>query len=123
MRLTRQQFERLVRQAVHELPPQILHSLDNVALLVDEWPGDDFLEEAGIDDPRHLYGLYTGVPLPEREGGLPPLPDTITLFQRPIEEACGSKDEVVREIRVTVIHEVGHFLGMNEDDLDRLGYG
>jgi predicted Zn-dependent protease with MMP-like domain len=123
MRLTRRQFQRLVRQAVEELPPPIQRRLENVALLVEEWPGQGDLEEAGEEDAHLLFGLYTGVPLPERQGGLPPLPDTITLFQRPIESSCSSREEVVREIRVTVMHEVGHFLGMTEEDLERLGYG
>ncbi len=122
MRLGRHQFQLLVRQAVEELPPVIRDSLENVALLVEDWPGEEYLQEVGEEDPGLLFGLYTGVPLPDRYGGLPPLPDTITLFQRPIEQACATREEVVCEIRITVVHEVGHFLGMNEDDLHRLGY-
>ena len=123
MRLTRRAFERLVQEAVEELPPAILDSLENVALLVEDWPSEEYLREAGESQPASLFGLYVGVPLPDRYGGLPPLPDTITLFQRPIEQACRSREEVVREVKITVVHEVGHFLGLGEEDLHRLGYG
>ena len=122
MRLTGSEFQRLVRQAFQELPVQFEHSLENVAILVEDWPTGDDLKEAGMEG-HDLFGLYTGVPLPEREGGLAPSPDTITLFQRPIESACGSREDVVREIRITLLHEVGHYLGMGEEDLEKLGYG
>ena len=69
-----------------------------------------------------LLGLYTGVSRLERGDDLPFLPDKITLFQRPIEKICGSRDEVVEEVRKTLLHEVGHYLGMDEEYLHRLGY-
>ena len=122
MRLSRREFRRLVLQALQELPSEVEHALENVAILVEDWPGDEDLESTGTEGSYRLFGLYTGVPLPEREGRLSPLPDTITLFQRPIESACASREEMVREIRVTLLHEVGHYLGMGEDDLERLGY-
>ena len=123
MRLTRREFHRLVFRSLQELPPRIRGALENVAVLVEDWPSVDDLEEAGLKKRRELFGLYTGVPLPDRAGGLPPLPDTITLFQRPIESVCASRDEVGYQLRVTLLHEVGHYLGMSEDDLDQLGYG
>lgn len=122
MRLTHQEFQDLVLQALEEVPPKIGNALQNVAILVEDWPMEEELDAAGVDARHHLFGLYTGVPLPEREGGPPPLPDTITLFKRPIESACSSRQEVVHEVKVTVLHEVGHYLGMGEDDLERLGY-
>ena len=123
MRLTRKEFRRLVRRSLEELPPQVESVLENVALLVEDWPGDEVLEHAGVESRRELFGVYTGIPLPERDGGLPPLPDTIVLFQRPIEAVCTFHEDVVREITVTLRHEIGHYLGMSEADLDRLGYG
>ena len=123
MRLTQREFRRLVRQALQELPSEIRHALENLAILEEDWPSGDDLEAAEIEDRHHLFGLYTGVPLSEREGGLSPLPDTIILFRRPIELACASQKEVIHEIRVTLLHEVGHYLGMSEEDLERLGYG
>ena len=123
MRLTTRQFEELVRQALEELPSGIRNSIDNVAILVEEWPSDEELEEAGLEGPGDLFGLYRGVPLPEREGLPPALPDTITLYQGSIELACHSREQVAHELRVTLLHEVGHYLGMSEEDLESLGYG
>ena len=125
MRLTQQEFEELVQRGFQELPAKVRGVLENVAILVEDRPSIEDQEEAGVGygGADQLFGLYTGVPLPEREGGLPPIPDTITLFQRPIESACSSRHEIVREIRVTLLHEVGHYLGMSEGDLERLGYG
>lgn len=123
MLLTHREFRRLVRQAYDELPPELESRLENVAILVEDWPGEDDLDIVGSDGEGQLFGLYRGVPLPDRGGGLPPMPDTVTLFQRPIESVCASYEEVVREIRITLVHEVGHYLGMTEEDLDRLGYG
>ncbi len=123
MRLTRREFERLVRQAFDGLPPYMAEAIDNVAILVEDWPEAVDLQAAEIPADSQLFGLYTGVPLSERGGWQPPLPDRITLFQRPLEEACSSREQVVHEIRVTLLHEVGHYLGMSEEDLERLGYG
>ena len=129
MHITRREFDRLVRQTFEELPRGIRNAMENVAILLEDRPsGDDLptgedLEDAGSDGRYTLFGLYTGVPLAERGGALPTLPDTIILFQRPIESVCTSKQEVIRQIRITLLHELGHYLGMTEQDLERLGYG
>ena len=122
MRLTQEEFQSLVLQAVQELPPRIMNAMENVAILVEDWPSDDVLRTTGLESRYDLLGLYAGVPLPERESGPPLLPDTITLFQGPIESACPSREALVREIRITLLHEVGHYMGMDEEDLDRMGY-
>ena len=70
-----------------------------------------------------LFGLYVGVPLPERTGGEPDLPDRIVIYRQPILQSCKNLTEARKEIRITLLHEVGHYLGMDEDDLHRLGYG
>ena len=123
MRLTRQEFYRLVRRAFQELPLGIQDALENVAVLVEDWPGPDDMAEAGSDAEYRIFGLYRGTPLPERDGWLPSLPDTIVIFQRSIESICDSREEVVREIGITLRHEVGHYLGLSEEDLERLGHG
>lgn len=115
------EFVRLVRRAYRRLPPAVLQSLVNVDVTVEEWPGPneaELLEEGGT-----LFGLYYGVPLTDREGGGPALPDRITIYRQPILESCATRAEVVREVRITLWHEVGHYLGLDEDDLHRLGYG
>ena len=121
--MQRERFLRLVEQALNELPSEIRDALRNIAVGVEDWPGDRLMVEMGLQSRDELFGLYEGVPLTEREGGDPLLPDRIVLFQRAIEAACPSAEEVVAQVRLTVLHEVGHYLGMDEDHLDRLGYG
>ena len=121
IRLSRREFIRLVRQAYRQVPPDMREAMHNVDIVVEEWPRPEDLDLT--DAQSTLFGMYTGVPLPEREGGEPLLPDRIVIYRRPILEICSSRADAVREIRVTLLHEVGHYLGMNEEDLDRLGYG
>ena len=119
--LTRREFVQLVRRAYRQLPPAVIQALHNVDVIVEEWPSpaeQDLLTEGGT-----LYGLYHGIPLTDREGGGPALPDRITLYRQPIMQSCQTHAELVREIRITLWHEIGHYLGMDEDDLHRLGYG
>jgi predicted Zn-dependent protease with MMP-like domain len=119
--LTRQEFIRLVRRAYRQLPPEVVQRLDNVDVTVEDWPGPE--EEDLLEEGHTLFGLFHGVPLTEREGIGPALPDRITLYRRPIMQSCATRAEVVREVRITLWHEVGHYLGLDEADLHRLGYG
>ena len=123
MRVSRGEFTRMVQEAYKELPPHIKESLKNVDVEVVPWPASSQLDESGSRSRYGLLGLYSGVPLPLRGSEEPLLPDKITLFQRPIEMACRTHLEMVREVRVTLLHEVGHYLGMSEEDLHRRGYG
>ena len=113
------EFMRLVRQAYREMPPQVINALDNIDVVVEEWP----VPEDVINGEGTLFGLYQGVPLTEREGGDPMLPDRIAIYRQPILRSCSTKTEAEHEIKVTLWHEIGHYLGMSEDDLHRLGYG
>ena len=119
--LSRREFVRIVREAYKQVPPPVQEALRNVDIAVEEWPNDDEIPQS--QDGITLFGLYTGVPLPEREGGEPLLPDRIVLYRQPILRHCSTRAEAEREIRTTLLHEVGHYLGMGEYDLDRLGYG
>lgn len=121
MHISRREFTRLVRAAYRQLPPAMRDALENVAVVVEEWPSSEDLELTGGEGT--LFGLYTGVPLPEREGGWPALPDRIAIFRQPIMRSCKTRAEAQREIRITLWHEVGHYLGMTEEDLHRAGYG
>jgi predicted Zn-dependent protease with MMP-like domain len=121
IRLSRREFERLARRAYRQLPLAVRASLDNVDITIEEWPGPEEADLAG--DEGGLLGLYTGVPLTHREGGAPELPDRICLYRQPILRSCSTRAQVVEEVRITLWHEVGHYLGMDEADLHRLGYG
>lgn len=120
IRLSQREFAKLVRRAYRQLPLNVRHRLDNVDISLEDRPN---AVELDLPDDSSLFGLYTGVPLTEREGGNPGLPDQITIFRLPILENCATPAEAMREIRVTLWHEVGHYLGLDEDALHRLGYG
>ncbi len=135
IRMSRREFIRLVRQAYSDVPPKVKKVLANVDISVEEWPDPEVvgpgeftgdpdgagLEVAGED--AILFGLYIGVPLPERQGGEPELPDRIVIYRQPILQSCKNLSDARKEIKITLLHEVGHYLGMNEEDLHRLGYG
>jgi predicted Zn-dependent protease with MMP-like domain len=116
--MTRPEFERLVVEAIALIPKRFRREMKNLALVVEEAPTADLLEEMDIEPPDSLYGLYQGTPLPERSwahGNA--LPDRITLFQRPIEHGCEDEDEVRAVIGETLIHEVGHYFGLSEEEI------
>ena len=119
--LSQREFADLVREAYRQLPRRVRQTLDNVDISVQDWPDPEDLDL--VDAEGTLFGLYTGIPLTDREGVGPVLPDRIVIFRRPILEHCSSLKEVAEEIRVTLLHEVGHYLGLSEDALHRLGYG
>ena len=118
-------FERLVARALDRLPPDFHDHLENVSVVIEEEPDPELLEEMGMnpDDPEDtLFGIYEGVPLTERRHDEVLLPDQITIFRRPLLDWAESEDEIVEEVRITVLHEIGHFFGMDEDHLEELGY-
>ncbi len=115
-------FYELVERALEGLPPELSALLDNVAIVVDEWP--DYSTPLVADDPEDtLYGLYEGVPLTERGWGYSGvLPDKITIFRGPLERDF-EPDELEEQVRITVVHEIAHYFGFDEDRLEELGYG
>ena len=119
--MTRQQFERLVAEAVTLIPRRFRREMKNLALVIEEEPSPALLDEMEIEPPDSLYGLYQGIPLPERSWGHGnQLPDKITLFQRPIEEDCEDDDEIRAVIAETLIHEVGHYFGLSEEEIEEI---
>ncbi len=122
IRLSQEDFEEMVVRCYEELPEGLLEYLENLDIVVEEWPSEEELGETGTDGAGGLLGMYMGVSRLDRGGELPFLPDKITLYQRPIEGICGTRDEVEEEVRKTLLHEVGHYLGMDEEYLHRLGY-
>ena len=117
--MTREQFQRLVIEAVALIPKRFSREMKNLALVVEDEPSAELLAEMEIEPPDSLYGLYQGTPLPERTWAYGNnLPDRITIFQRPIEEECDDDDEVRAVIGETLIHEVGHYFGMSEEEIE-----
>jgi predicted Zn-dependent protease with MMP-like domain len=119
--MNRREFERLVAEAVTLIPKRFRREMQNLALVVEDQPSADLLAEMAIDPPDSLYGLYQGTPLPERSWAYGnALPDRITIFQRPIEEDCDDEDEMRAMIGETLIHEVGHYFGMSEEEIEEI---
>jgi predicted Zn-dependent protease with MMP-like domain len=119
--MTREQFQRLVVEAITLIPKRFRREMKNLALVVEDEPSLELLAEMEVEPPDSLYGLYQGVPLPERTWAFGnALPDRITLFQRPIEEDCDDEDEVRAVIGETLIHEVGHYFGMSEEEIEEI---
>ena len=114
-------FERLVREALSQMPEEIRARLDNVDVVVEDWPSKNQLVGSGIEDGQYLMGLYEGIPQTERYGYGMVLPDKITLFQKSIEAICSSDEELIEEARKTVIHEVAHHFGIDDEHLGELG--
>ena len=112
----------MVVRCYEGLPEGLVGYLENLDIVVEEWPSEELLSDTGTEHRGGLLGLFEGVSRLERGDDLPMWPDKITLFQRPIEEICSTREEVAEEVRKTLLHEVGHYLGMDEDYLDRLGY-
>lgn len=119
--MQRRQFENLVRRAIEELPPAFLARMDNVDVVVEDWATRDQLIGSGLDEDELLLGLYEGIPLPDRYDYNLVLPDKITLFQRAIESVCATDEDVVSEVRVTVVHELAHHFGIDDDALHEMG--
>ena len=119
--MTRARFERPVADALGMMPQSFRQAVRNVAVIVEDAPAPELLDDVGIDPPDTLFGLYEGVPLPERDwthGNA--LPDRITLFQKPIEAASQNDNEIVVVIGETVIHEFGHYFGLCEEEIEEI---
>ncbi len=125
MKLNQKEFDKAVRRAYNRIPAEIRDRMENVVLTVKKRPAREMLEEMGYPPDEPLLGLYEGASLPEHSFFSPPPlhPDTIFIFQEPLEEMCESLAELEREIEITVVHEVAHFLGISEERLEELGYG
>ena len=119
--MTRAEFEQLVREAVRLVPRRFRREITNLALIVEDEPSPELLADMGIEPPDSLYGLYQGIPLTERSWGHGnALPDRITIYQRPIEEDCDDEEEIRDVIGETLIHEVGHYFGLSEAQIEEI---
>ena len=123
-RLSPREFDRAVQRAVGRIPKEIRRHLDNMVISVQKRPSKELLEEMGLPPDEPLLGVYTGASLMERSHfDMVQYPDTIQIFQEPLEEMCETMDELEEEIEITVVHEIAHYLGFDDDQLERLGYG
>jgi predicted Zn-dependent protease with MMP-like domain len=117
--MTRDRFRQLVAEALDTIPARFRRHLRNIAVVVEDEPSPELLAEMEIDPPDTLFGLYQGTPLTERRwdhGNV--LPDRIVIFQGPIEDVSETEDDVVTEIGETLIHEVGHYFGLSEEEIE-----
>jgi predicted Zn-dependent protease with MMP-like domain len=116
-------FDAIVKRALGRIPGEIRRHLDNILITVRRRPTREMLDSVGMDREDELLGLFSGVPLIERSVTAPPLfPDTIFLFQEPLERMCASEAELEEEIEITVVHEIAHYFGISEARLAELGY-
>jgi predicted Zn-dependent protease with MMP-like domain len=120
-RLSRRAFQRLVDHALATIPQRFRDAIVNVAVVVEDEPPRDVLDEMEIPEGDTLYGLYHGTPLTERQWSQEPrLPDKISIYQQPIEEDAESEDDIVWMVAETVIHEFGHYFGLSEDEIEAI---
>lgn len=117
MRVTPQEFEALVSEALDSIPLEFQRHLVNTLVSVEEEPSRRMLRELEVGPGSTLFGLYSGTPMTKREANFAALPDSIVLFRGPILRACRTRDEAVNQIRKTVVHEIGHFFGLADEDL------
>ena len=119
--MTRREFEALVAEAVKTIPRRFREEMQNVAVVVEDEPPQELLEEMEIPEGETLFGLYQGTPLTERTWGYGnTLPDRIVIYQGPIEDACETEDDFIVTIGETVIHEFGHYFGLSEEEIEAI---
>ena len=121
MKLTRKEFEEIVVLALKRIPKSLKKKMENIDVVVEDRASRDLLSEMGLQSPFELLGLYQGVPIDRRGfyyGNV--LPDKITLFQIPIESICKTREEIEKKVREVVIHEVGHYFGLDDKKLREL---
>jgi predicted Zn-dependent protease with MMP-like domain len=123
LQVSRDIFEDLVRDAISSLPEKFLAKMDNVSIIVADRASAQQMAENGLGPRDVLYGLYHGVPLTERGSYVPPLPDVIMIFQQPIESASRNMDDLEQQVLTTVKHEVAHYFGFSDHELDEMGLG
>ena len=121
--MCRRAFEKLVEKALERLPGELRQAFDNLAIVIEDWPDPAIVEEITGDPSEVIYGLFSGTPLPERRfedsGDLPPV---IALYQGPLEEDFSDRAELAREVEITLVHELAHFMGFDEDTVRKFGY-
>jgi predicted Zn-dependent protease with MMP-like domain len=119
--MTRAEFERHVAEALASIPRRFRKAMQNIAIVVEEEPSPDLLAEMEIEPPDTLFGLYQGTPLTERSWAFGnALPDRVLLFQGPHEREAEDEDDLIVAIGETLIHEIGHYFGLSEEEIEEI---
>ena len=119
--MQRRDFEKLVEEALESIPKDFRDAIRNMAIVVEDEPSDELLDDMEIEPEGTLLGLYQGTPLPERSWSeTAALPDRVTLFQGPIEDVGEEEGDIVKVIGETLIHELGHYFGLSEDEIEQI---
>ena len=116
-RVTAREFESYVEEALAGVPPAFRRYLENLVVAVEEEPTEEDYEETDTPDDEELFGIFRGLPYFERDAAVAHLPAQIAIFRGPILRSCLTRGEAVREIRATVIHEIGHMLGLGDEEM------
>ena len=123
MHLSNEQFEQVVQQALDSIPPDFTHYLQDIAVDIEDTPDPQVLRELRLRDPRTLLGLYRGTPLNRRHVDAPcRYPERVIVYKANIERICRTRKQMIDQIRRTVLHEVGHHFGLDENQLRNLGF-
>ncbi len=123
--MEREQFEHIVQQTFDRLPEQFREVIENVGVVVEDYPVEDLVQKLRLRTKHDLLGLYQGIPLPFRGswyGTSPTVPDKISLYQKNIEALCSTNSEIVDKIYEVLVHEIGHYFGMNEEQIRAAGF-
>jgi predicted Zn-dependent protease with MMP-like domain len=119
--MTRAEFDHHVQDALADIPREFRKAMQNIAIVVEDEPSRELLHDMEIEPPDTLFGLYQGTPLTERQwSGNTTLPDRILLFQGPHEREAADDDDLIGSIAETLIHEIGHYFGMSEDQIEEI---
>ena len=121
--MTRKRFEQVVGEAINRLPERFREAIRNLSVIVEEEPDENPLANLDQDPDEPLLGLYVGTPLPERVFGEDPiLPDQILIFRGPLERYCAAEGDLRDQIRITLLHELAHYFGMDDERLEEIGW-
>lgn len=116
-RISPAEFESYVEEALAALPQKFRQYLENIVVVVEEEPADEDYDETDVPDDEDLFGIFRGVPYFDRAATASHLPAQIAIFRGPILRACATRGEAIREIRDTVVHEIGHMLGLGDEEM------
>lgn len=120
--ISREAFEELVAEAIEGLPDEFLDRLDNVGIVAEDWPTEAQRRYHDLSPRDTLLGLYEGVALTDRQSYGMVLPDKITIFQKPLEGICADEEDLIYQVQLTVVHEIAHHFGIDDERLHQLGY-